>query len=437
MYLPQEVIRVKRDGKALSAEQINFFVDGITNGTFNDAQVGSMAMAIFQQGMETQETVEFTRAMMNSGTVLTWPELDRPIVDKHSTGGVGDKVSFMLAAIVASCGAFVPMIAGRGLAHTGGTVDKLEAIKGFNTQPSIPQFKTLVKELGMAIISQTSDLAPADKRLYGIRDVTATVESIPLITASILSKKLSAGLEALTMDVKVGNGAMMHTLEDATALAESIVNVANGAGVKTQAIITDMHQVLGDSAGNAVEIIETVDYLTGKYREPRLHEVVVRLAQSMLINTKLATSEQDALAQINKVLDSGEAAELFNKMIAAMGGPNDLLENPWRSMQKADVVKDVVAPQDGYIASQETRDIGLIVVEMGGGRTANGQDIDHRVGITGVLPVGTKVSKGDVIAQIHANDDTQADKAISQYLNAVAISEQAPEVMPVIHSIVG
>lgn len=436
MLLPQEVIRVKRNGNALSQQQIQYFVDGITNGNFNDAQVGSMAMAIFQQGMQTEEIVHFTQAMMNSGTVLDWPELDRPIVDKHSTGGVGDKVSFMLAAIVSSCGAYVPMIAGRGLGHTGGTVDKLEAIKGFNTQPTIPEFKSLVKELGMAIIGQTSDLAPADKRLYGIRDITATVESIPLITASILSKKLASGLDALVMDVKVGNGAMMQDLESATALAQSIANVANGAGVKTQAIITDMNQVLGDSAGNALEIIETVDYLTGKYREPRLHNVVVRLAQGMLINTGLAASETDALTKINHALDSGKAADLFSKMIASMGGPSDLLENPWHSMQQAAVIKDITAPSDGYIAAMQTRDIGLMIVEMGGGRTANDQDIDHRVGLDAVKPIGTKISKGDVIGRIHANDNAQAQHAISQYLASVTITEQAPEVQPEIYKIV-
>jgi thymidine phosphorylase len=342
----------------------------------------------------------------------------------------------MLAAIVSSCGAYVPMIAGRGLGHTGGTVDKLEAISGFNTQPSISTFKSLVKELGMAIIGQTSDLAPADKRLYGIRDITATVESIPLITASILSKKLASGLDALTMDVKVGNGAMMQDLESATALAQSIANVANGAGVKTQAIITDMNQVLGDSAGNALEIIETVDYLTGTYREPRLHNVVVRLAQSMLINTGLAVNEQEALTKINHALDSGQAAELFSKMIAKMGGPSDLLENPWRSMQQASLVQDIVAPEDGYICAMNTRDVGLMIVEMGGGRTANDQAIDHTVGIDKVKPIGTKVSKGDVIARIHATDKAQAEHATKQYLAALNFSESQPEVQPEIYKVI-
>ncbi|REL29501.1 thymidine phosphorylase [Thalassotalea euphylliae] len=436
MLLPQEVIRVKRNGGELSKEQIQCFVDGITNGQFNDAQVGSMAMAIFQQGMATQEIVEFTQAMMHSGTVLSWPELDRPVVDKHSTGGVGDKVSFMLAAIVGSCGAYMPMIAGRGLGHTGGTVDKLEAIAGFNTQPTIPEFKALVKELGIAIIGQTNDLAPADKRLYGIRDITATVESIPLITGSILSKKLASGLDALVMDVKVGNGAMMQNMDDAIALAQSIANVANGAGVKTQAIITDMNQVLGNSAGNAVEIIETVDYLTGAYREERLHNVTVRLAQSMLINTGIADNEAQALEKINHALDSGAAAELFSRMIHRMGGPADLLESPWQSMTKANVIQDVTAPVDGYIAGMDTRDIGLTIVGMGGGRTANDQQIDHSVGFDQIKPIGTKVAKGDVIARVHGKDKAQADSASQQYLAAFSFSEQAVETSPEIYQVI-
>ncbi len=433
MFLPQEVIRAKRDGLVLTDQQIQFFVDGLSSGHFNDAQVGSMAMAIFQQGMTTQEIVKLTSAMMHSGQVLSWPELDRPIVDKHSTGGVGDKVSFMLAAIVGACGAHVPMVSGRGLGHTGGTSDKLEAIKGFNVQPSIAEFKAIVKELGIAIISQTDDLAPADKRLYGIRDVTATVESIPLITASILSKKLASGLDALVMDVKVGNGAMMQSMEDAIALAKSITNVANGAGVKTQAVITDMNQVLGYSAGNALEMIETVDYLTGHSIEPRLHEVVVALAVPMLVNTGLANNESSAIKQINAVLETGKAAELFSRMIARLGGPTDLLENPWRSMEQANVIKDIKAQRSGYISSMQTRDIGLAIVELGGGRFANGQAIDHSVGYDGFLAVGTKVAAGDVIARVHASSDDKAQIATKQLLDSVVIGEQKPAITPVIY----
>ncbi|MEW6982994.1 thymidine phosphorylase [Colwelliaceae bacterium 6471] len=433
MYLPQEIIRAKRDGKALSEQEIKCFVDGLVTGNFNDAQVGSMAMAIYQQGMNTDEIVSLTQNMMHSGDVLSWPEIDGPIVDKHSTGGVGDKVSFMLAAIVAACGAYVPMVSGRGLGHTGGTADKLESIQGFNVQPSNAEFKRIVAELGVAIISQTSNIAPADKRLYSIRDVTGTVESIPLITASILSKKLAAGLDALVMDVKMGNGAMMTNIDDAKALAQSIVRVANGAGVKTQAIITDMNQVLGTSAGNALEIYETVKYLTGKQREPRLHQIVVALAKAMIINTEIASSDRDAQQKVDHALSSGKAAEVFGKMIAMLGGPSDLIENPWQSMQKANVIKEIIAPQHGYINHMQTRDIGMAIVELGGGRLANDQKIDHSVGLDRILPVGTLVNRGDVLARVHASSEDSAKQASNQYLASILIGEASIAPLPVIY----
>lgn len=433
MLLPQEIIRIKRNGGSLSQEQIQYFVDGLVTLNFNDAQAGSMAMAIFLQGMETREIIDFTMAMKNSGDVLSWPELDGPVVDKHSTGGVGDKVSFMLAAIVAACGAYVPMIAGRGLGHTGGTSDKLESIAGFNVQPSISEFKRIVKDLGMAIISQTDNLAPADKRLYGIRDITATVESIPLITASILSKKLAEGLDSLVMDVKVGNGAMMSNIEDARALAQSIVNVANGAGVLTQAIITDMNQVLGATAGNALEMAETVKYLNGSLREPRLHAVVVSLAKAMLVSAKIAENEDIAMKKINQVLASGAAADIFAKMIHALGGPSDFMEDPWRSMQRANIIVDVIAPEHGYITGMQTRDIGMAVVVLKGGRTANGQQIDHSVGFDRILPIGTRINRGDIVARVHASDQNAATAASQQYLAALTINEQQAEEPPVIY----
>lgn len=434
MLLPQEIIRIKRDGGVLKQQEIQRFVDGLVDGSFSDAQVGAMAMAIFQQGLNTEEKVSLTTSMMHSGDVLSWEGFDRPIVDKHSTGGVGDKVSFMLAAIVAACGGYVPMISGRGLGHTGGTSDKLESIAGFNIQPTIPEFKKVVKELGVAIISQTDNLAPADKRLYSIRDVTATVESIPLITASILSKKLAAGLDTLVMDVKVGNGAMMTSLADAQALADSISSVANNAGVKTQAIITDMNQVLGVTAGNALEMYETVQYLTGEYLDPRLHAVVKSLATAMLVNSGLALDTASAEKQIIRALDSGSAAEIFEKMVAALGGPTDYLANPWSSMQKANVVVDIKATQAGYLSQMNTRDIGMSVVGLGGGRTAPGQLVDHTVGFDAILPLGVQVSVGDVIARVHAKDADAAKVAAEQYNNALSFSDKKPNLSPVIYS---
>ncbi|WP_068546284.1 thymidine phosphorylase [Thalassotalea crassostreae] len=423
MILPQEIIRLKRDGNALDNEQMQRFVDGLVDGSFNDAQVGAMAMAIVQQGMSVEETVALTLQMMHSGEVLSWPELDGPVVDKHSTGGVGDKVSFMLAAIVAANGAYVPMISGRGLGHTGGTVDKLESIQGFDVEPSNEKFRAIVNEVGMAIIGQTSNIAPADGRLYSIRDITSTVESIPLITASILSKKLSAGLNALVMDVKVGNGAMMQDIEASAALAQSIVNVANGAGVNTQAIITDMNQVLGFSAGNALEIKETLDYLTGQAREPRLHQVVSTLACAMLIDANIAANSNAAQRLIDDVLTNGKAAEVFAKMVSAMGGPSDLFSKPYHYMRTANCIQDVVAQQDGYISAMQTRDIGMAVVGLGGGRLANGQQIDHSVGFDHIIHVGRKISKGDVLARVHAKSVEEAKQAAVIYSKSVAISD--------------
>jgi thymidine phosphorylase len=433
MILPQEIIRIKRDGHLLNEQQIQCFVNGLVDGSFSDSQVGAMAMAIFQQGLSVEEKVTLTQAMMNSGEVLNWQGFDGPIVDKHSTGGVGDKVSFMLAAIVSACGAFVPMISGRGLGHTGGTADKLESIAGFNVEPTVVEFQRIVKDVGVAIISQTDNLAPADKRLYGIRDVTATVESTPLITASILSKKLAAGLDTLVMDVKVGNGAMMTSLADAQALANSISSVANDAGVKTQAIITDMNQVLGTSAGNAVEMYETAKYLSGKQREPRLHKIVQTLACAMIVNSGLVNNEEAAYDKINRVLSSGKAAEIFERMIAALGGPKNFVEIPWHSMQKAAVIMDVKATQHGFLSQMNTHDIGMSVVGLGGGRTAPNQQVDHSVGFDRILPLGVLVNSGEVIARVHAKDESSALLASQQYCQAITYSEEAPQLAPVIY----
>lgn len=437
MLVPQEIIRLKRDGASLNKTHIKHFVTGLVDGCFTDAQVAAMAMAIFQQGMTTDETVDLTNAMMLSGETLTWSKLDAPIVDKHSTGGVGDKVSFMLGAIVAACGVYVPMISGRGLGHTGGTADKLESIDGMNIQPSINEFQSLVIKNKLAIITQTNNLAPADKRLYGIRDITATVESIPLITASILSKKLAAGLDALVMDVKVGNGAMMQSLEQAQMLANSIVNVAKGAGVNCQAFITDMNQVLGNSAGNAVEMFETVNYLTGTYKEPRLHQVVVTLASAMLLKAGVVNNEQAAQIKINDALDSGNAAQVFAQMIFAMGGPHNFIEKPWQSMPQAKFIVDIKSSKTGFIETMQTRNIGMLVVELGGGRLAAEQLVDHSVGFDEVLAVGCRVQRGDIIARVHANTKHSAQQVSKQYLDNIAISENKPVEQAVIYQSMG
>ena len=429
-----EIIRTKRDGGTLSRAEIDAMVAAITDESASEGQVAAFAMAVFLKGMATDETVALTEAMMRSGTKLDWPG-DRPVVDKHSTGGVGDKVSLMLAPMVAACGGAVPMISGRGLGHTGGTLDKLEAIPGYDATPGLEKFKQVVGEAGCAIIGQTADLAPADRRLYSIRDVTATVESIPLITASILSKKLAAGLDALVMDVKTGSGAFAASLPIARDLARSIVSVANGAGVKTAALITDMNQVLGHAAGNAVEVRETVDYLTGAHREERLHEVVMALAARLLRLGGLAADEADARRQLQAALDEGCATDHFARMVAALGGPADFVERADGYLATAPVTKPVPAPAAGTVAAMDARAIGLAVVMLGGGRQRPSDDVDHRVGLTDVVALGTTVDKGDPLAIVHAADDASADTAIAAIRQAVEIGTAPVLSGPVIEAV--
>ncbi len=428
--LPQEIIRKKRDGHKLNNDEIQFIVDGITHNNLSEAQVGAFAMAVFFQGMDMDERVALTRGMMHSGDVMQWDNLclDGPVVDKHSSGGVGDKISLMLAPIVASCGAYVPMIAGRGLGHTGGTVDKLEAIPGYNTTPSDEVFRSIVKDLGCAIIGQTGDLAPADKRLYGIRDVTATVESVPLITASILSKKLAAGLEALVMDIKCGNGAFCDTFEMAKELSESIVAVANGANTKTHALITDMNQVLGNTAGNTVETIEVIDYLTNQGpRESRQHEITMALAGEMILLGNLANTIEDARAMAEEALSSGRAAEKFAQMVVALGGPSDLIEKKDIHMPLAKVTRDVYLNETGIITEMDTRQIGLSVVTLGGGRKSPSDDIDHSVGLSCIRGLGDHVDTSMPFLRIHAHNEDQADQAETMIKAAVSVGDKAPK----------
>lgn len=435
--LPQEIIRAKRDGKELTPEQIAFFVRGITAGYVSEGQIAAFAMAVFFKGMKMAERVALTEEMRNSGSVLNWDSLNLPgpIVDKHSTGGVSDSVSLMLGPLIAACGGYVPMIAGRGLGHTGGTIDKLESIPGYNVAPNEQEFKRIVKDLGVAIIGQTGEIAPADKRFYSIRDVTATVDSIPLITASILSKKLAAGLQALAMDVKTGNGAFMVEQEDARQLAESIVTVANQAGVPTSATITDMNQALGSTAGNAIEMREAVDYLTGQYRNPRLHEVTLALAEQMLLLTGLAGSSEDAQSKLIRALDSGAAAERFSKMVHALGGPIDLVENASKHLPLAAITLPVYAEKEGYVKRIETRDVGLAVVTLGGGRSEPTQRIDHSVGLSELVGIGEQVNTQRPIAVVHARNEAEAEAAAATLRSAYSVSAQPVEAPPVVYSV--
>ncbi len=431
--LAQEIIRRKRDGAVLTQGEINSFVEGLTNDAIGDGQVAAFAMAVFFRGMDAREAADLTAAMTASGRRLDWraSDLPGPVLDKHSTGGIGDNVSLILAPAVAACGGFVPMIAGRGLGHTGGTVDKLESIPGYRTDPDLAAFQQIVRETGCAIVGQSADLAPADRRLYAVRDVTATVESIPLITASILSKKLAAGLDALTMDVKTGNGAFMPSLEAARALAHTLVATGAAAGLPTRALITDMNEPLAPCAGNAIEVLHAIDFLSGRRADQRLRDIVVALGADMLTLGRLAPSLDDAARDIEDALDSGAAAERFARMVAALGGPHDLLEARGARLPAAPVVRDIFAPVKGYVARIDTRALGLAVVALGGGRRSAGDAIDRAVGFSETAPIGAPV--GDrPLATVHARDEAQAEAAGEAIRRVFVIEDAPPAPRPVV-----
>ncbi len=431
-----DVIRAKRDGGELSDQQIQFFVDGLADNSIPAEQVSALAMAVVFNSMSFDEAAKLTLAMASSGTVLEWQDLqlDGPVVDKHSTGGVGDKVSFMLAPIAAACGCYVPMISGRGLGHTGGTTDKVESIPGYNTAPDFTTFRKVVKEVGCAIIGQTADLAPADRRFYAIRDITATVESVPLITASILSKKIAAGLDALVMDVKVGTGAFMKTPKRARKLAESIIATAAMADMKTHVLITDMNEALGRTAGNALEIAEVIRYLRDEQREPRLDAAVLGLCAEMLIVTGMESDRDVAAQRCDAAITSGRALEIFGKMVAALGGPSDFIENSGKYLAAAPVVRPVHAA--GFLTSVNVRGVGHAIIELGGGRHSVGEAHDLSVGLTDIASIGTLLDDHTPLAVVHAASAADAEQAEALLLEACTTSADAPEKAPVISEIV-
>ncbi|MBB2795064.1 UNVERIFIED_ORG: thymidine phosphorylase [Rhizobium pisi] len=434
--IPQEIIRRKRDGGELAAADIRSFIDALATGRLSEGQIGAFAMAVWFKGMSRQEIVALTLAMADSGDRLQWADIDRPIADKHSTGGVGDNVSLMLAPIAAACGLAVPMISGRGLGHTGGTLDKLESIPGYMITPDADLFHRVVKQAGCAIIGQTGALAPADGRLYAVRDVTATVDSIPLITASILSKKLAAGLQTLVLDVKVGNGAFMAERDQAEMLARSLVEVANGAGVKTSALITDMNEPLADSAGNVVEMRNCLDFLAGRKGNTRLEAVVLAFAAEMLEKSGIAALPEEGEAMARRALLSGKAAEIFARMVSMLGGPADLIENPDKYLARAPVEKPVAAARSGWLAACDARGIGVSVIDLGGGRRHPADRIDHRVGFSELLPLGTRVNAGEPIALVHAADEAAAERAAAALAAHYRITEDEPALNPVISGLV-
>jgi thymidine phosphorylase len=432
MHVP-ELIRRKREGHELTEEEVHHLVRGIADGSVSDAQVGALAMAIVLRGMTRAERIALTAAKTRSGEVLDWSDagLPGPALDKHSTGGVGDKVSFLLAPIVAACGGAVPMISGRGLGHTGGTLDKLDAIPGYDTAPEPAAFRRAVVRAGCAIVGQTAELAPADRRMYAIRDATGTVESIPLIVASILSKKLAAGLDALVMDVKVGSGAFLPGREEADELARAIVEVATGNGLPTAALLTDMDRVLGRAAGNAVEVRESIDHLTGAARDERLREVTLELSAELLALGGVATDRGEARSAAERALDGGAAAERFAAMVRELGGPADLLEAPERHLPAAPVVRPAEPAEAGTVTRVDVRAVGLAVVALGGGRAREDHPVDHAVGLSEVAAPGERVGPGErPLALVHAADADGAARAADSLRAAYALGDAPPEVPP-------
>ena len=430
--IPQEVIRRKRDGAAHPREEIEAIVGGIAGGSWSDAQVAAWAMAAFLKGLAQDEQVALTGAMRDSGTVLRWDEVDAPVLDKHSTGGVGDKVSLVLAPIVAACGGAVPMVSGRGLGHTGGTLDKLDSIPGYDSTPDVARLRSAVRDAGCAIVGQTADLAPADRRLYALRDATATVECIPLIVASILSKKLAAGLDALVMDVKTGSGAFMPTAERSVALARALVTTAEGNGLRCAALVTDMDQVLGRTAGNALEVREAIALLRGRSREPRLAEVTVALAARLLVLGGLAHSDAAARETAEAALASGEAAERFARMVVALGGPADLVDAPDRHLPVAPYSEAVTPARAGRVRAIDVRAVGVAVLELGGGRRREDDGIDPSVGLDEVAGLGEEVGPDRPLAIVHARTPAAAGAAASRLRAAFDVGDEAPDPPPLV-----
>lgn len=433
--LPQEIIRRKRDGLSLTPAEIGAFVAGITGGGVTEAQAAAFAMAVCCRGMDMDERVALTLAMRDSGTVVDWRpfHLPGPVVDKHSSGGVGDKTSLILAPALAACGAFVPMVSGRGLGHTGGTLDKFESIPGYQALPGLDRLARVVADVGCAVVGATPEVAPADKRLYAIRDVTGTVESLDLITASILSKKLAAGLEGLVMDVTFGNGAFMATQAEAEALARSITGVARGAGLPTVALLTDMNQVLGRTAGNAVEMREAIAVLRGEASDPRLYEVTAELGAELLALCGLAADAAEGRRRFDAAVADGRAADRFARMVAALGGPADLLEHPERHLPAAPVVRPVFPARAGVVAAMDTRAIGVAIIRLGGGRVDTADRIDHAVGFSSTAAPGEDVGPGGrPLALVHAATDAAADAAADALRAAVTVADAAPAAGPLI-----
>ena len=434
MFRAEYIIQKKRDGQALDTDEISSFVDGIAIGRVSDAQIAAFTMATWFNGMNVPEQMALTLAMRDSGRVLEWPDLDGPTLDKHSTGGVGDLVSLVLAPVIAACGGYVPMISGRGLGHTGGTLDKLESIPGFNTGLEIGQFKSQVRKHGLAIVGQSDHLAPADRRIYAVRDVTATVSSPPLMISSILSKKLAEGLDGLVLDIKYGSGAFSTSANDAESLAVEMSRVAVKAGVNCSAMVSDMNSPLAGSAGNALEVLEAVRFLRGERVSERLQTVTYGLCGELLHAGGLAdtVAEGDSLAR--KSVSSGAAAEKFGTMVSEQGGPADLLDRAGEILPVAPFVGPVTAVAEGYVQVMDTKGIGNTVVSLGGGRLHPDDDIDPAVGLTRLVAQGDQIEEGEPLAIVHANSEDDWQNAASEVQKAISIGDQPVPVSPIVHA---
>ena len=429
---PQDVIRKKRDGQQLSGAEIEFFIAGITHDEIADYQVSALLMAIYLNGMNEAEQQALTEAMLRSGITLDFSSIAKPKADKHSTGGVGDKTSLIIAPLVAACGVCVPMISGRGLGHTGGTLDKLESIPGYRVDLSTKEFREVLERVGFAMAGQTAELAPADKKMYALRDATATVEAIPLIVASIISKKGAAGLDAMVIDVKVGSGAFMRDEARARALAKALVKTGNSCGIRTRALLTDMNQPLGRAVGNSLEVKECIELLRGE-AAPGARPVLdlsLELSAHMLVLARVDDSLEAALARLQRVLEAGDALERFRQNVAAQGGEARVCDDPAAFLPLVSESIKVESPRSGFITEIETTEIGHAIAALGGGRVRIEDKIDPTVGFLAEKKIGEKVEKGQLLGTVYARDQAKARKTVTRIQAAYIVSEASHSQRP-------
>ncbi|MBC7901418.1 MAG: thymidine phosphorylase [Saprospiraceae bacterium] len=428
----QEIIAKKRDGEELSAGEINSFIDGICDGTWADYQISALLMAMFTRGLSIDEQDNLTRSMLHSGEVLDFSDIDAPKADKHSTGGVGDKTSLIIAPLVAACGVAVPMISGRGLGHTGGTLDKLEAIPGYNVNLSTGEFRKIIKKCGFAMAGQTAEIAPADKKIYALRDATATVPYIPLIVASIMSKKLAEGLDVLVLDVKTGSGAFMREFEDSKKLAEALVKTGMSFGVRTEAVISDMSQPLGRFVGNAHEVYECIKILKGEVDTLSQPTWVLSLELSarILVMAGVEPDIEAARELAQAALDNGSAFEKFRMNVECQNGDTQICDNPERLLDNSLIETKIVAMQSGFVSEIDTLAVGNAIVAIGGGRQKADDKIDHAVGFTCETNVTQKVNVGDTLGVLFCRSKEQADSVVSEMTAAFKISSENTQSTP-------